>query len=315
VTKAIVTGAAGFIGHHLIEALRRDGHHVRGIDVRPPQWGPSAADEFLIADLRDPRAAAEAIVGADALYALAADMGGMGYLATHGATILRNNLLIDANTIDAAARAGVGRLFYASSACVYPQGLQKDADARALTEDDALPADPPDAYGWEKLAGELLCREYPVPTRVARFHNIFGPYGSWNDGREKAPAALCRKVAEAKRDGKRSIEIWGDGRQSRSFCYVDDCVDGILRLTRSDEDRPVNIGQERGITIDDLAQLIASIAGVTLALEHVDGPEGVRSRNADTTLARTVLGWTPRVTLEEGLRKTYAWIEAQVNGS
>lgn len=312
-TKAIVTGAAGFIGHHLVEALRREGIHVRAIDVRPPQWGPSGADEFVIADLREPRAAAEAIVEVDELYALAADMGGMGYLATHGATILRNNLLIDANTIDAAARAGVGRLFYASSACVYPQSLQRDDDARKLTEDDAFPADPPDAYGWGKLAGELLCREYSLPARVARFHNIFGPFGSWNDGREKAPAALCRKVAEAKRDGRKSIEIWGGGRQTRSFCYIDDCVDGILRLARSDEDRPVNIGQERGIAIDDLAHIIASIAGVSLDLEHVDGPEGVRSRNADTTLARTVLGWVPRVSLEDGLRTTYAWIEAQVN--
>jgi nucleoside-diphosphate-sugar epimerase len=267
-------------------------------------------------DLRDVASCEKACDGIDQVYALAADMGGMGFISAHHAQILHNNGLIDIKMIEAARIAGVKRYLYASSACVYPLGLQTEESPAPLKETDAIPAEPEDGYGWEKLYGELLCRYYSdtygMTTKVVRFHNIFGPYGTWDGGREKAPAALCRKVALAKITGDKVIEIWGDGEQSRSFCYVDDCVDGLQRLMAADFPGPLNLGQDRLITINELADLIARIAGVRIEKKHVPGPQGVRGRNSDNTLLRQVLQWEPSVSLEEGLARTYAWIEAQV---
>jgi len=254
--------------------------------------------------------------GIDEVYALAADMGGMGFISSHHAEILHNNTLIDINTIEAARRNGVKRYLYSSSACVYPEYLQGEVDVTPLKEDDVYPAQPQDAYGWEKLMGEHLCQhygaEYGMETRVVRFHNIFGPHGTWDGGREKVPAALCRKIARARLTGSNEIEIWGDGEQTRSFCYIDDCVEGLFRLMRSNHREPLNLGQDRMISINALADLIADIAAWPIAKRHVDGPQGVRGRNSDNTRLRQVLGWEPSISLEEGLGRTYAWIENQV---
>jgi GDP-D-mannose 3',5'-epimerase len=315
-TKMLVTGAGGFIGHHLVTALKSQGHWVRGVDLKQPEYAPTDADEFLVADLRDPRCAAEATRGVDQVYALAADMGGMGYISSHHAVILHNNALINLNTLEAARASGVMRYLYTSSACVYPEFRQTDAAVTALKEDDAYPAQPQDAYGWEKLITERLCMhyrdDYGIETRVVRFHNIFGPLGTWDGGREKAPAAMCRKVAMAKLTGQRDIEIWGDGEQTRSFCYIDDCLDGLTRLMASSHHEPLNLGQDRLITINELAGMVCAIAGVTLGKRHVPGPQGVRGRNSDNSKLRQVLGWEPQISLEEGLRRTYGWIESQV---
>lgn len=312
----VVTGAGGFIGHHLVRHLADAGHRVRGIDLHPPLWERSAAAEFEIRDLRDPREALEALRSADQVYALAADMGGMGYISHHHATILRNNLLIDTNTIEAARLQGVRSYLYASSACVYPEFLQMEAPEEGLREEDAHPAQPQDAYGWEKLMGEKLCRYYRddfgLATHVVRLHNIFGPLGTWDGGREKAPAAISRKVAIAKLTGEHVIEVWGDGLQARSFCYIDDCVRGLMMLMESDWLEPLNLGQERLITVDGLVDLIAGIAGIQVIKHHVPGPEGVRGRTSNNELVRKVLGWSPGISLEEGLVPTYQWIEQQV---
>ena len=250
------------------------------------------------------------------MYALAADMGGMGYISRHHAAILRDNGLITTHTLDAARENGARRLLFASSACVYPEYRQADVDAPPLREEDAYPAQPQDAYGWEKLTGERLCahyrEEYGLETRVVRFHNIYGPLGAWEGGREKAPAALCRKVAVAKLTGDPTVEIWGDGAQTRSFCYVDDCLEGVVRLMRSDYAAPLNLGQDRMVTIDQLADLVAEVAGTRIEKRHVPGPQGVRGRNSDNTRLREVLGWAPGVSLEEGVARTYAWVEGQV---
>jgi nucleoside-diphosphate-sugar epimerase len=243
-------------------------------------------------------------------------MGGMGFISAHHAEILRNNILINTHTIDAARRNGVARYFYTSSACVYPEHLQTMTDVVPLREEDAYPARPQDAYGWEKLMSERMCmyyqQEYGLEVRVARFHNIFGPLGTWEGGREKAPAAMCRKVAIAKLTGIPVIEIWGDGRQTRSFCYIDDCITGIYKLMRSDHRDPLNLGQDRLITINELADMVAAAAGIAVTKRHVPGPEGVRGRNSDNSRLRQVLQWEPRVALEEGLARTYEWIERQV---
>ncbi|MCC7418312.1 MAG: NAD-dependent epimerase/dehydratase family protein [Acidobacteria bacterium] len=314
--RTLVTGAGGFIGHHLVTALKTDGRWVRGVDLVEPQYGATDADDFLVADLRDPAAARAATRGVDEVYALAADMGGMGYISSHHALILHNNALINLNTLEAARQNGVPRYLYTSSACVYPEFKQTDAAVTPLREDDAYPAQPQDAYGWEKLISERLCmhyrEDYGIETRVVRFHNIFGPLGTWDGGREKAPAAMCRKVAIAKLTGQREIEIWGDGEQTRSFCYIDDCLEGIRRLMASDHREPINLGQDRLVTINQLADIVAAIAGVALDKRHVPGPQGVRGRNSDNTTLREVLGWEPRVSLEEGLARTYGWIERQV---
>jgi len=315
-TRILVTGAGGFIGHHLVSHLQRRGDWVRGVDVVRPRYASSDADEFRELDLREPTAAREAVAGVDRVYALAADMGGMGYISANHARILHDNALINLNTLDAARRANVARYLFTSSACVYPEFKQTDAAVTPLEEDDAYPAQPQDAYGWEKLIAERLCthyrEDYGLETRIVRFHNIFGPLGTWMGGREKAPAAMCRKVAIAKMTGATEIEIWGDGEQTRSFCYIDDCVDGLVRLMASDYHDPLNLGQDRLVSINQLAEIVCRIAGVTLVRRHVDGPQGVRGRNSDNTRLREVLGWEPRVSLEDGLARTYAWIEDEV---
>jgi nucleoside-diphosphate-sugar epimerase len=253
------------------------------------------------------------------VYALAADMGGMGFISAHHAEILHNNALINLHTLEAARVNGVRRYLYTSSACIYPDYRQTDADVVPLKEEDAFPAMPQDAYGWEKLVSERLCihyrEDYGIETRVVRFHNIFGPEGTWKGGREKAPAALCRKVAEAKLSGSPVVEIWGDGEQTRSFCFVDDCVEGIWRLMRSEHPDPINLGQDRLISINALADMIAGIAGARIEKRHVEGPQGVRGRNSDNARLRQVLGWEPSISLEAGLARTYPWVEAQVRAA
>jgi len=312
----LVTGAGGFIGHHLVRFLKERGHWVRGVDLKPPEYEPSEADDFHRLDLRDRTACLEVTDGVQHVYALAADMGGMGFISSHHAQILHNNALIDLNTLEAARLNGVERLLYTSSACVYPESLQSFTNVQPLREEDAYPADPQDAYGWEKLMGERLClhyrEDYGIQTRIVRFHNIFGPLGTWDGGREKAPAAMCRKIALAKRTGAREVEIWGDGEQTRSFCYINDCVAGVYRLMNSEYAEPLNLGQDRLITINELADIIAAAAGIAVAKRYVAGPQGVRGRNSDNQRLRSVLGWEPQVTLEEGLARTYAWIEAQL---
>ncbi len=315
-TKVLVTGAGGFIGHHLVTFLKARGYWVRGVDLKHPEFAPTDADEFELLDLRRWDACLQATRGVDEVYALAADMGGMGFISSNHAQILRNNALINLHTIEAARINGVARYFYTSSACVYPEYLQMDANVTPLKEEDVYPAQPQDAYGWEKLVGEHLCRHYRedfgLETRVVRFHNIFGPLGTWEGGREKAPAAMCRKIATAKLAGNPTVEIWGDGEQTRSFCYIDDCLTGIYKLMRSDYHEPLNLGQDRMVTINQLADIIAEIAGVPIVKKHVPGPQGVRGRNSDNTRLREVLGWSPEISLEEGLAKTYAWIEGEV---
>jgi GDP-D-mannose 3',5'-epimerase len=314
--RVAVTGAGGFIGHHLVTFLKARGYWVRGIDIKHPEFSPSDADEFLVLDLRRWEACLDATRNVEEVYALAADMGGMGFISSHHAEILHNNLLISTHTLDAARQNGVKRYLYTSSACVYPEYRQTSADVVGLKEEDAYPAEPQDAYGWEKLITERLCAhyraEYGIETRTVRFHNHFGPYGTWQGGREKAPAAMCRKIAYAKLTGNPEIEIWGDGEQTRSFCYIDDCLEGIYRLMRSDYAEPLNLGQDRLISINQLADLVSDAAGVSVNRTHVDGPEGVRGRNSDNTRLRAVLGWEPQISLEDGIRKTYDWIEAQV---
>ena len=314
--RVVVTGAGGFIGHHLVTHLKRRGAWVRGVDLKYPEFGQTDADEFLIGDLRRWEACLEATADADDVYALAADMGGMGFISSHHAEILHNNLLISTHTIEAARQNKVRRYLYTSSACVYPEYLQTTTDVRPLREEDAYPAQPQDAYGWEKLITERLCLhyrdDYGLDTRIVRFHNIFGPLGTWRGGREKAPAAMCRKVAIAKLTGMHEIEIWGDGEQTRSFCYIDDCVAGLERLMESAYRDPINLGQDRLININELAHMVAKVAGISVSARHVPGPQGVRGRNSDNDRLRQVLGWEPQVSLEEGIARTYEWIEAQV---
>jgi GDP-D-mannose 3', 5'-epimerase len=314
--RILVTGAGGFIGHHLVSFLKARGAWVRGVDLKAPEYARTDADEFVIGDLRDVAACMETTAGIDQVYALAADMGGMGYISSHNAEILHSNSLINLNTIEAARRNRVSRYLYTSSACIYPEFLQQDTDVRALREEDAYPAQPQDGYGWEKLVAELLCRYYRedhgLETRIVRFHNIFGPLGTWEGGREKAPAAMCRKVAVAKLSGDPRVEIWGDGLQTRSFCYIDDCAEGLVRLMASDYAEPLNLGQDRLISIADLADVVASIAGLDIEKVFVPGPQGVRGRNSDNTRLRDVLGWEPEISLEDGLHRTYTWVEEQV---
>jgi nucleoside-diphosphate-sugar epimerase len=318
-TKVLVTGAGGFIGHHLVTFLKERGYWVRGVDIKEPEYKGTDADEFELLDLRRWDNCLQATRNVEEVYALAADMGGMGFISANHYQILRNNSLINLHTLDAAKVNGVSRYLYTSSACIYPEYLQEDANVTPLKEEDAYPAQPQDAYGWEKLISERLCmharEEFGIETRIVRFHNIFGPLGTWDGGREKAPAALCRKIATAKLTGQPEIEIWGDGEQTRSFCYIDDCAQGIFKLMRSDFHEPLNLGQDRMVTINELADIIAEIAGVRLSKKHVPGPQGVRGRNSDNNRLRQALGWEPEISLEEGLAYTYAWIEEQVKAS
>jgi GDP-D-mannose 3', 5'-epimerase len=314
--NVLVTGAGGFIGHHLVSFLKRQGHRVRGVDIKLPEYAPTEADEFCLLDLRRWEQCLEACRGVERVYALAADMGGMGFISQNHGQILHNNILINTHTLEAARQSGVRRYLYTSSACVYPEYRQLSAEVVPLKEEDAYPAQPQDAYGWEKLITERLCGyfqdEYGIETRTVRFHNIFGPLGTWTGGREKVPAAICRKVAMAKLTGNPVIEIWGDGEQTRSFCYIDDCVVGIDKLMESDHREPLNLGQDRLVSINELVDIVARVAGCDVVKRHVPGPQGVRGRNSDNTRLREVLKWEPEISLEEGIARTYRWIEQQV---
>lgn len=315
--KAIVLGAGGFIGSHLVKRLKREGFWVRGVDLKYPRFSETAADDFLVGDLREMAVCREAFdTPFDEVYQLAADMGGAGYIFTgeNDADVMHNSSQINLNVLEACRRRNTWQIFYSSSACIYPEFRQLEVETPGLKEADAYPAGPDSEYGWEKLFSERLylayARNHGFRVRIARYHNIFGPEGAWNDGKEKAPAAICRKVAMAADGG--DVEIWGDGEQTRSFLYIDECIEGSIRLMRSNWQGPVNIGSDEQISINGLATMAASIAGKSLTLRHVPGPLGVRGRNSDNTLIETMLSWRPREPLRKGLERTYTWIEAQV---
>jgi nucleoside-diphosphate-sugar epimerase len=319
VSKILVTGAGGFIGHHLVNRLKAEGHWVRGVDLKYPEYQESAADEFEIRDLRKWDECLMATRGSiDQVFNLAADMGGIGYITAFHAGIAHNNTLINTHMLEAARQHHVGRFLFSSSACVYAQSKQKDADVAPLREEDAFPADPEPGYGWEKLYAEELCRyyrqDYKFETRIVRFHNVYGPLGTYDGGKEKAPAAISRKVALAT-DGD-EIEVWGDGRQTRSFMYVDDCVEGLIRIMASDYHDALNLGTDELVTIDELVDLVSDIAGKRLVKRHnLKGPQGVRGRNSDNSLLRRVLGWEPSILLKQGLAITYPWIEQELRAA
>jgi nucleoside-diphosphate-sugar epimerase len=316
--KALVCGAGGFIGGHLVKRLKNGGFWVRGVDLKYPEFGKTTADDFVIGDLRD-QSVCKSItsdIQFDEVYQLAADMGGAGYVFTgdHDADIMHNSATINLNMVERCRITGVKKIFYSSSACIYPKYNQEDPNNPRCSEDSAYPALPDSEYGWEKLFSERLYlaywKNYGMEVHIARFHNIFGPEGAWNDGREKAPAAICRKIAEAK-DGT-EIEIWGDGKQTRSFLYIDECLDGVKKLMESDFLGPVNIGSEEMVTINQLTEVIMAIAGKRLKIKHINGPQGVRGRNSDNRLIKERLRWEPSQPLRVGLGKTYQWIEEQV---
>ena len=317
---ALVCGAGGFIGNHLVRRLKAEGFWVRGVDLKYPEFSDVEADDFMIGDLRDPVICAAALDRRfDEVYQLAADMGGAGFIFTgaNDADIMHNSATINLNILEACRRRNSRRIFYSSSACIYPEHNQNDPDRPNCEEASAYPAAPDSEYGWEKLFSERLYlayqRNHGFTVRVARYHNIFGPEGTWQGGREKAPAAMCRKVAAAPSGGE--IEVWGDGSQTRSFLYIDECVEGSLRLMRSNFSGPVNIGSEEMITIDGLAHLVMRIADKPLQIRHITGPTGVRGRNSDNRLISERLGWSPSRPLEEGIAKTYKWISAQVEAA
>lgn len=318
--RVLVCGAGGFIGGHLVARLKRERFWVRGVDLKRHEFAEPPADEFIVGDLRDPRLCRELTEGIDDVYQLAADMGGAGFvfIGDNDAAIMHNSASINLNIAEAVHRHGDrARIFYSSSACVYPAYNQEDPDNPNCVEDSTYPAAPDSEYGWEKLFSERLylsyARNYGTVVRIARFHNIFGPLGTWTGGREKAPAALCRKVAEAGDGG--GIEIWGDGEQTRSFLYIDECLEAVCRLVKSDFQGPVNVGSEEMVTIDQLARTIMEIAGKGLSIRHIPGPLGVRGRNSDNRLIRQKLGWAPSQPLQAGLEKTYAWIAEQTRAA
>lgn len=317
--KILVNGAGGFIGGHLVKRLKSEGHWVRAVDLKHHEYAASSADEFVVGDLRDQQLVSELVVGIEEVYQLAADMGGAGYIFTgeHDADVVHNSVTINLNTLHYGVKAGVRKFFYSSSACIYPEYNQMDPMNPKCSEESAYPAAPDSEYGWEKLFSERLflsyMRNYGAQVRVARFHNIFGPEGTWTGGKEKAPAALCRKVAEAEDLGE--IEIWGDGKQTRSFLFIDECLDGVLRLMASEFTGPVNIGSEEMVSINQLAEMVMQIAGKKLSIKHISGPVGVRGRNSDNHLIAAKLGWKPSRPLRDGLEKTYSWIDQQVANS
>ena len=316
--RILVTGAGGFIGTHLVRSLREQGHFVRGVDLKLPSWSTTQADEFWLLDLREHTNARTAVTGIDQVYALAADMGGMGHISNPAlqAPIMYNNTMINFNTLESARRMGVSRYLFVSSVCVYPMYKLDQEQIPPLRESDVYPAQPQGSYGWEKLQAEHLCRyyhqSYGIETRIARLQNTYGSLSAWCGGREKAPAALCRKIVEAKLAGTHQVEIWGDGKATRSFMYVDDCVRGLQALMESTAHEPVTLGPDRVITIDQLVDIIAQIAGIEIEKVHVEGPQGVRGRNFDHNRAKTLLDWQPDVSLEQGLKVTYDWVEQQV---
>ena len=315
--KALVCGAGGFIGNHLVNRLKKEGYWVRGVDLKYNEFQDTTTDDFVIGDLTDPQLCRTVIDRKfDEVYQLAADMGGAGFVFTgeNDADIMHNSGLINLNILDACRRRNVKRIFYSSSACMYPEYNQMDPKNPKCSEDSAYPASPDSEYGWEKLFSERLYlayhRNYGMDVRIARFHNIYGPFGSWCDGREKAPAAFCRKVAEVS-DGD-TIEMWGDGKQTRSFLYIDECLEGVRRLMLSDWTGPVNIGSEEMVSINQLAKIVMDIAGKNLSINHIPGPLGVRGRNSDNKLIAEKLNWAPSYSLKKGLEKTFSWVEEQV---
>ena len=315
--RALVCGAGGFIGSHLVKRLKAEGYWVRGVDLKNPEFAETLADDFVIGDLRDPRTCARVTDQPfDEMYQLAADMGGAGFVFSgeNDADIMHNSAMINLNMVEACYKVSVRKIFYSSSACMYPEYNQMEPDNPKCSEDSAYPAAPDSDYGWEKLFSERLYlafnRNYKMDVRIARFHNIFGPEGSWKDGREKAPAAFCRKVAEAPDGGE--IEMWGDGLQTRSFLYIDECLEAVRRLMQSDFMDPVNIGSEEMVTVNQLAEIVMSIAGKRLTIKHIPGPLGVRGRNSDNKLIEEKLGWKPIEPLIEGLKKTYPWIKERI---
>ena len=315
--KYLVVGAGGFIGGHLVNRLKKEGFWVRGVDLKENEYGNINSDEFILGDLRDPEIAKKVVKGIDEVYQLAADMGGAGYIFTgeHDADVMNNSALCNLNVLGASQKEGVKKIFYSSSACMYPEYNQMDPNNPKCSEDSAYPAAPDSEYGWEKLFSERLYlsyqRNYGIEVRIARFHNIFGPQGTWSGGKEKAPAAMCRKAAEAN-DGS-YIEVWGDGKQTRSFLYIDECVEAILRLMNSNFTGPVNIGSEEMISINEFAKMAIDISGKKLQIKNIDGPTGVRGRNSDNKLIYEKLNWQPSLSLKKGMEKTYQWIETQIN--
>jgi nucleoside-diphosphate-sugar epimerase len=315
--RILVTGGGGFIGHHLIKRLKAEGHFVLGVDIKYPEYEQSPADEFVILDLRELFDCVRATWNVDEVYQLAATMGGIGFISTHLSECARDNILINANMLEAARANKVGKYLFSSSACVYSQGKQHSANVTPLKEEDAYPADPEPGYGWEKLFAEQMCQYYAhdfgMDIKIVRFHNVYGPLGTYDGGKEKAPAALCRKIAKLPKE-RGVIEVWGDGNQTRSFMYVDDCVEGLIRLMESGYREPLNLGTDELVTINQLVEKISNISGKIVHTSHDHGkPQGVRGRNSDNTRLREVLGWEPKITLDQGLIPTYKWIEQQVS--